>query len=85
MFNRNSSVQQYWETKLNINYNNEFEEYKKLCGYKYKEKLIKSTYIKGSELIFCHQWKEHIESMIDKLNICELYDYSRFFNQKSRD
>lgn len=87
MFNKKNSntLQKYWEMKLSINYKNEFEEYKKLCGYEYKKDLVQSCYSINSKLVFYDEWEKHIMNMIEKLGIYELKEYSKFLNQKSRE
>ena len=75
----------YWEEKVHINYQEELEKYKKVCGLCYKKKLINGFYSKNSNLISYKEWKQNITCMISILDFDELCEYSRFLNQKIRD
>lgn len=48
-------LQDYWEAKLGIDYDVEFEYYKKLCGMKYKHKKFLCVTVDIFKLSCSHQ------------------------------
>lgn len=38
--NNQAHITEFWEKKLNLNYNAEIEYYRKLCGFKYNNRLL---------------------------------------------
>ncbi len=86
MFKRETtSLQEYWETKLGISYKLEFEIYKKLCGKRYKKKLICAYFLDVSSLFSYVEWKQNLLCIISNLDIKELEEYSGFLNQQYRN
>lgn len=67
----------YWEKKLNINYNTEFLRYKKLCVKTTKKEERKFD---GHYYISYDDWNEHIIDTIKNLDHIELQHYIRFLN-----
>ena len=81
----NKTLENYWEEKLHIKYNEELEKYKKICGLRYKKKLVRISYSLKYTLITYEEWKQNIICETSILDINELKEYSRFLNQKMRD
>lgn len=82
-----ASIVDFWECKLNVNYEAEIEYYRKLCGYKYKLKRLRNNpkYDTETEYLSYEKWERHILNDISVLNIKELETYYRFLNQKCRE
>lgn len=79
------TLEAYWEQKVHINYEEEIEKYKKVCGLRYKKKVVYTSYTKEANLISYNEWKQNVMCAISILDINELKEYSRFLNQKVRD
>lgn len=89
MFNskKKAPLMEYWECKLHINYDAEFEYYKKLCGLDYDNKLL-YKYKLGNfdyKIMLYKEWENHIANIVSELDIDYLEEYSRFLNQQSRE
>lgn len=80
------ALQVYWEEKLCINYEEEFDQYKKLCNIlPLKENLFKRKNKTQQRYDTYSGWKFYILHSIDELNLKELKEYSRYLNQKYRE
>lgn len=82
-----ASITDFWEQKLNINYDAEIEYYRKLCGLPYDIMLLRSNseYDAETEYLSYQKWERHILSTVEGLNFNELETYLRFLNQKYRE
>lgn len=81
-----STLKEYWQHKIGINYDVEFECYKKVCGLPYKHKLLgKHDLYNNLEIITYDGWSEHISDHVKKLKGKEIREYSRFLNQECRN
>lgn len=87
MFNKKTDpeLQTFWEHKLNIKYDIEFEQYKKLCGLPYKKKLVLKKYRYKSDQLIYDVWHKDVVDRINKLTYYERLEYSRYLNQKIRE
>lgn len=83
--NNLKTLDAYWEQKTYINFEEEIEKYEKICGLRYKKKVVYTSYPKESYLVSYNEWKQNIVCTISILDINELEEYSRFLNQKIRD
>lgn len=77
----------FWEKKLNFSFDAEIEYYRKLCGLKYKIRLLRKDpkYDVESEYLSYQKWERHILSTINALSVYELKAYSMFLNQEYRN
>lgn len=82
-----SHIQNYWETKLGINYDTELQRYKKLCGIPDKIKHFSKKNINDvkCDILLYSEWKKHILSQIECVDIELLKEYSRYLNQEYRN
>lgn len=87
MFNKKTDpeLQKFWEHKLNIKYDIEFEQYKKLCGLPYKKKLTLKKYLDTQDRMIYDIWHKNVVDDINKLTYYEMLEYSRYLNQKIRE
>ena len=66
---------QYWEMKLNINFETEFIRYKNLCAKLSKKEMRK---LDGTYYITYSGWEQKIIAMINTLDKNELYELIHF-------
>lgn len=71
----------FWEKKLEINFANELARYKKLCGSISKKEV---HLLDGKYYITYHDWKEHIEILLDKLTDAETEEFYHYLKNKER-
>lgn len=72
----------YWEQKLDINFETEFLRYKKLCtklSKKEEQKLNGAYYITYSD------WEQRMLNVLSSLDSFELYEYIHFLNRLSNN
>lgn len=78
------ALKNHWEKKLHIRYTEEFEIYKKMCGYKYNKMVIHSKYFEEEKILSYKEWKEMIEYLIKRLDKNEIEEYYRYLNSRLR-
>ncbi len=85
MKKKNNILQKYWEGKLDINYDAELQYYKNLCGISDENKHSNKIHDENCNVLLYRDWKNHISTQIESVDINLLKEYSRFLNQKYRD
>ena len=89
MINKNTDpkLHEFWEKKLSVNYDVEYERYKKLCGLPYNKKTVDKNYPDEQEqdLLIYDVWYKSVIKSINRLTYDEKQEYFRYLEQKTRE